>query len=673
MGKRSHFRKAHWVISALALALTPGLSAQEGPASTTQKISEPGRYEGYSKPIYKEYVRTSQYIPARDGTRLAVDIFRPSVGGKPVSEPLPVIWTFTPYRRAFKMPDGRLMTQMQEMPWVETVIKYGYVIAAADLRGDGASFGVSIGAFGPEEATDAYDITEWLAAQPWSTGKIGMFGISYQGMTQLLAASAGPPHLTAIMPDMVMFDLYSFARPGGVFQDNFITDWSGIVKMLDSIVPAVPVDEDLDRKLLVQAVAEHKKNIYPIDMTAKGLFRDDIYHPTNSRLYLDQGPQSYLGGIRERGSKIGVYLVAGWFDMWPRDMLTWFNNLTNPRKIILLPWPHAHDYVAGWKDFILPLAGYVPKFDYAAEQVRWYDYWLKGIDNGIMSEPPIHYFRVGAPEADAWRDAEKWPLPQEKPTPYYLEAGPSGSVRSANDGLLAEKAPGGDSGWDDYVIDYSTSTGTATRWHNGRGGNFNYADMAPNDGKGLTYTTPPLKTAVEVTGHPIVHLWVASTADDGDFFAYLEEVDEKGYSHYLTEGVLRASHRKLDTPPFSYMGLPYHRSFAEDAALLPKGQPDELVFDLHPTSNIFDAGHRIRLTITCADQTSFDTPVLSPAPKVSFYRNARAASYVQLPVIPGTAEEEVSKGFVLASILVIGAIVVLIILLFFFLRARLRK
>jgi putative CocE/NonD family hydrolase len=654
------------------LALMPGLSPQENSAAQ-QRVSSPGRYQGYSAPLYTEWVRTSQYISARDGTRLAIDIYRPSVGGKPVAEPLPVVWTFTPYRRAVKLPDGRLITQLQMMPGVETVLRHGYVIAAADVRGDGASFGVSTGVFGPEEASDAYDIIEWLAAQPWSTGKIGMFGISYQGLTQLLAASTAPPHLAAIMPDMVMFDLYSFSYPGGIFQDDFIAEWSRLVKEVDTIAPAAPVDEDLDGMLLAQALEEHKKNVYPIETTAQGAFRDDLDPQTQTRPYLDQGPQSYLKGIREAGSKIGIYLVAGWFDMWPRDMLAWFNNLPNPKKIIILPWSHGHDFAAGWKDTVPPLAGFVPKFDYAAEQVRWYDYWLKGVDNGIMAEPPIRYFTVGAPESAAWKDARQWPLPEEKPTPFYLQAGPSGSIQSANDGRLGEKAPSADTGRDEYAVDYTTSTGPATRWHNGRGGNFKYPDMAANDAKGLTYTTALLEKPIEITGHPIVHLWVTSTAGDGDFFAYLEEVDENGYSHYLTEGVLRASHRKLDAPPFSYMNLPYHRSYAEDAAGLPSGQPVELVFDLHPTSNIFDAGHRIRLTIACADQTSFDTPLLSPAPKVSIYRNGKLASYVQLPVIRGTAGEEAAKGFVLSTTLVFGAIIIAVIVLFLFLRARLRR
>jgi uncharacterized protein len=673
MKRRNYLQICLWISALFSLARTPYLQAREDPPATAQKVSSPGRYQGYTAPIYSEWVRTSQYVPARDGTKLAIDIYRPSVGGKPVAEALPVIWTFTPYRRAAKLPGGGILTQIQMMPWLEAVLKHGYVIAAADRRGDGASFGVSTDVFGPEEATDAYDINEWLAAQPWSTGKIGMSGISYQGLTQLLAASASPPHLTAIMPDMVMFDLYSFAYPGGVFQDDFIAGWSNLVKQVDTIVPAAPVDEDPDGKLLAQALEEHKKNIYPIETTAQGKFRDSRDPGSQIQPYIDQSPHSYLKGIRESGSKIGIYLIAGWFDMWPRDMLAWFNNLPNPRKILIAPWSHSHDFAAGWKDTVPPLCGFVPLFDYAAEIVRWYDFWLKGIDNGIMAEAPMRYFTIGAPEPAAWKDASQWPLPQEKPALYYFQAGPSGSIQSANDGLLGEPKPRADSGQDDYVVDYSTSTGPATRWHNGRGGNFSYLDMAANDAKGLTYTTAPLNRAVQITGHPVVHLWVTSTADDGDFFAYLEEVDQNGYSHYLTEGVLRASHRKLDPPPFSYMNLPYHRSYAEDVAPLPAGQPVELIFDLHPTSNIFDAGHRIRLTVTCADQTSFDTPVLSPAPRVSIHRNNRFASSVRLPVIPGAVKEEAVKGFVLTTTLIVGLLIIAVIVLFIFLRARLRR
>ena len=154
-----------------------------------------------------------------------------------------------------------------------------------------------------------------------------------------------------------------------------------------------------------------------------------------------------------------------------------------------------------------------------------------------------------------------------------------------------------------------------------------------NDEKGLTYTTPPLTSEVEVTGHPVVHLWVTSSAKDGDFFVYLEDISEASFSKYVTEGNLRASHRAISTAPFEYLGLPYHRSDAEDIADLPD-QPVELVFDLIPTSYIFDAGHRIRVTITCADKDTALTPQLDPPPTVHLYREADHASYIVLPIIP---------------------------------------
>jgi putative CocE/NonD family hydrolase len=158
--------------------------------------------------------------------------------------------------------------------------------------------------------------------------------------------------------------------------------------------------------------------------------------------------------------------------------------------------------------------------------------------------------------------------------------------------------------------------------------------MTFNDEKGLTYTTAPLKKDLRITGHPVVQLWVSSTATDGDFFAYLEEVDETGYSTYITEGVLRASHRKLSLPSFNNMGLPWHRSFAQDVAPLIPGEPVKLVFDLMPTSWLFRAGKRIRVTITCADDGNTFTPQYTPTPEVTIYRSIFHSSYIKLPVIP---------------------------------------
>ena len=190
-------------------------------------------------------------------------------------------------------------------------------------------------------------------------------------------------------------------------------------------------------------------------------------------------------------------------------------------------------------------------------------------------------------------------------------------------------------GADEYQVDYSTTSGTATRWTAGYDVmTVPYPNtMMFNDEKALTYTTAPLSTEVEVTGHPVVHLWVSSSASDGDFFVYLEDVSEAHYSKYVTEGNLRASHRAISKAPYEFLGLPYHRSYVEDIADLPD-QPVELVFDLLPTSYVFEAGHRIRVTITGADKDNGLTPQLDPPPTITLYRDSDHASYLELPIIP---------------------------------------
>jgi putative CocE/NonD family hydrolase len=509
-------------------------------------------------------------------------------------------------------------------PSLQTILAHGYVIAGVDVRGGGASSGTRQGEFSPQEALDAHDVTEWFAAQPWCNGNVGMYGGSYLGTTQYMAASTAPPHLKAIFPMMAMFDLYAFVYPGGVFHDDFLAQWGSGVNKLDTVTPADAVDEDENGSALAKAREEHQANVNVFELAAAQPYRD---------AYAASSPSSYVNEVRDSG--VAIYHWVGWYDMYPRDMLLWFSNLDNPQKIVIGPWNHSGS----------------GELNPVVEALRWYDYWLKDIGNGIMDEAPIYYYTMGASKGEEWRSAWQWPLPEERPTNYYFlgqasdfgELSRTESVNSVNDGSLGTSPPTDAGDKDDYVVDYTTTSGTATRWTNGYGGGFDYPDMTPNDEKGLTYTTPPLDADVEVTGHPIVHLWVTSTAQDGDFFAYLEEVDQDDYSHYITEGTLRASHRALSSAPFDNLGLPYHRSFAQDVAPLPD-KPVELVFDLLPTSNVFDAGHRIRLTITGADKDTALTPELSPPPTVSIYRNADHASYITLPIISGVSADEATPA-----------------------------
>lgn len=222
---------------------------------------------------------------------------------------------------------------------------------------------------------------------------------------------------------------------------------------------------------------------------------------------------------------------------------------------------------------------------------------------------------------------------------YYLSAGPTGSVASTNDGSLVMDRPTQESGRDDYTVDYTSTTGSFNRWRNGYGAAREapedttfFDERTREDEKALTYTTAPLEEDLVLMGYPVVHLWVSSTNADGDFFVYLEEVDAAGRSHYVTEGVLRASYRALSESPWENFGLPFHRGHEEDLAPLPD-EPTELVFDLMGTAVVIDAGHRIRVTIAGADVANhalFPGPEAG-APTISVYRSKAHSSSIELP------------------------------------------
>ncbi len=603
-GKASS-RRWLWTVIFSGLTLVSGASL----CVAAERVSTLGRYEGYSEAVFDGWVRTSRYVTARDGTRIAIDIFRPTEEGVLHEEPLPVIWEHRRYQRASIDENGTVSSQLDRADHpMRKVVSHGYVFAVAAVRGSGASFGTRVDATPPAESLDAYDITEWLAVQPWSTGAVGMYGISYSGTAQFMAASTAPPHLKAIFPEMAMFDLYDFCYPGGIFRYRFMQRWAEMVQALDLHrgKTAAPVDEDKDRTLLRQAVKEHEGN-FDLHRVAEAGCRDATFADLG-QVYLANSPSTYVKHIR--ASNVAVYQRAGWFDMYPRDMLLWFANLDQPKKIAIGPWNHYGS----------------EGVDRGTEMRRWFDYWLKDIDNGIMAEPPVAYYVMGAPQDQAIRWSRQWPIAEAKSVRYYFCGGPSGSVTSTNDGLLSRSA--GEPGADTYVADYTTSSGSATRWMPGPP---DYPDMTGNDRKALTFTTEPLDEPVEVIGHPIVHLWLQCSADDVDVFAYLEDVDTEGQSSYVTEGCLRASHRSISKPSHDRLGLPYHRSFERDRANLGH-EPVELVFDMLPTAKHFKAGHRIRIAITCADKDSHQHLQCNPAPTGTVLRNASGRSCVTLPI-----------------------------------------
>jgi putative CocE/NonD family hydrolase len=597
------------VLYALITLLIMGAASSEATSSTVrQRISEPGRYEGYSEPVYDGWQRNSVYVTVRDGTRIAMDIFRPTLRGRLHSETLPVIWEHRRYQRASQDKNGRISSQLdREDHPMRKVVLYGYIYAVAAVRGSGASFGTRIDPTPPQESLDAYDLTEWLAVQPWCSGKVGMYGISYSGTDQFMAASAAPPHLKAIFPEMAMFDLYDMVYPGGIFRHTLMKNWARQVQSLDLHLarkPA-PVDGASDTDLQ-HALAQHKGN-FDVTKASQAPCRDSMIKGAGA-VWRDHSPSSYVDQVNHSG--VAVYQRAGWFDTFPRDMLLWFNNLKVPKKIVIGPWNHYQSN----------------GMDRATEILRWYDYWLKGIDNGIMDEPSILYGVIGLPRNKALRWSGQWPPANSCPVAYYFNQGPSGSIDSVNDGRLSTTTS--TRGKDYYKVDYTTTSGPRSRW---TGGPPVYPDMTANDRKALTYTTADLKDDIEIAGDPVVHLWINCSADDVDFFAYLEEVEPDGRSTYITDGCLRASYRRLNKPRYNRMGLPYHPCFAQDKESLPD-EPCELVFDLYPTSNLFEAGHRMRLSITCMDYDNTQTPQVNPVPEVTLYRDAKRPSRILLPI-----------------------------------------
>jgi putative CocE/NonD family hydrolase len=603
------------IIGVLLLVLSQ--SCAKAPTRPEGAVSEFGRYEKYSEPVYDTWVRQSQYVTMRDGVKLAVDIVRPSVEGRAVETPLPLVWTHDRYHRAH-LHEGKLYSEVDQSSGLQMLVKRGYIVAAVDVRGGGASFGRYLGTFSPEESRDAYELTEWFAAQPWCDGNIGMYGGSYLGITQLMAAGQAPPHLKAIFPRVAAFDLFSFIRDGGIYRKGFIDLWGNLTRQLDTETPPVPVDEDVDGEMLKAAVAQHADNWDVMEESAGAVFRDGEDYAS----LWQNTPSAIIDRINASG--VAVYISGGWYDLWPRDAFQMYANFTVPTRVLIGPWPHG-----SWNDAVGDERSRVVN----TEQLRWFDYWLKGIENGILDEPPIHFAVNRTPgESWTWKSADSWPLRDAELVPFYLGPGPGNSADSANDGSLILESPDGDQSFDEYTVDYSTTSGEETRWHCGVGVTMNYPDMSTNDAKALTYTSDVLEEDLTVIGHPVVTLYVSSSADDGDFFAYLEEVDAEGVSHYISEGQLRASCRALGDPPYANLGLPFHPVSKDGIRRLNPDEVVELTFDLHPVANIFDKGHRIRIAVTCADAGMAETEKISPAPLVRIFRSRDRPSHILLPL-----------------------------------------
>ena len=575
-------------------------------------------------------IRIDHNVPVRmrDGAVLYADIYRPDSPGR-----YPVILCRTPYNK------DDYATKVTSLDSIRAA-REGYTVVIQDVRGRYTSEGQ----FYPykNEIYDGYDTVEWAAAQPWSTGKVGMHGGSYVGATQWLAAVSRPPHLAAIFPSVTSHDYYEgWTYQGGAFQLNFALNWSATLALfnIENLSRSLGDLTEVE-KLLTEALDHLHDSVrylplkdYPA-MKTPGLapyFYDWIQHPANDSYWRQWN-------IEERHHTIEVpaYNMGGWYDVFLGGTIRNFvgmrkNGATevarNGQKLIIGPWLHdsAPGNVSGQVDF--GMASSTASLDFQGIKLRWFDYWLKGNHNGIMEEPPVRIFVMGA---NVWRDEEEWPLTRTHYIDYYLHSGGNANTL-AGDGSLSPEAPGDDP---PDVFLYNPRNPVPTRG----GGLCCYEAAYPagafdqreieSRADVLVYSTRPLEEDTEVTGPVTVTLWTASSALDTDFTAKLIDVCPCGGAINLTDGIIRARYRESTA----------------QAKLIHPGEVYEYKIDLWSTSNVFKAGHRIRLEVSSSNFPRFDRnpntgnalgedKTLKPAAQTVFH-NSGYPSHVTLPIIP---------------------------------------
>jgi uncharacterized protein len=652
-GKIINFKNLKIIIPfVVVILLIAGYATLRRPAKAKieGKVSEFGQYQGYSEVSYNGSKRVSDYLKMSDGTRLAYDLILPTKDKVVADKPLPTLFKYTPYDRAWTpfaknghfalselgmpwyyslmvrfralvMPDGRgkIMDALWRTEWLVDMVNSGYAVIVVDRPGTGASFGVLKGD-SEIVAQETDEILNWIAAQKWCDGNIGMFGDSIQAQIQFRAASTSNPHLKAILPATTWMDNYSaVVFPGGVPDKALTNIYAEANQAFDEM--ATPVDQDKDGTLLAQARAERHNASALAEAVGQfdGIpYRDSLMGDGTNIWIRDETLYPLIDRINRSG--VPVYLINGWYDIYARDNFLIYNNLTVPKRLLVRPTDHSGIESPG------------SDIDYGAEAHRWFDYWLKGIDNGIMDEPPIHYYLQGVANSQAWQSVDVWPLKNQELTRYYLGPGENAGDVSVNNGRTTLVPPTDPKAYDLYKIDYSTTTGDKSHWaavampHE-------YPDLRSRDARALTYTTLPLETSLNITGHPVTHLWLQTDAPDLDVFVYLEEVDKNGKATYITQGDLRASHRLLSPAPFANFGLPWHNHFQSELQPIQAGEPVELVFDLLPTAWQLAPGKSLRITVAFADAGNFDTPILNPAPTVQLLRDSAHPSAVEIPII----------------------------------------
>jgi putative CocE/NonD family hydrolase len=583
---------------------------------------------------YKSIVSQSHYLTMRDGTQIAVDVLLP-LDLEPGIR-LPVVLTMTRYWRSFELRVPEPQKQAPIAPresLTDDLVMRGFAMIIVDARGSGASTGVSRHPWTPEEIVDYGQVVDWAVAQPWCNGNVGAVGISYEGTTALLLTTSGKLAVKGVAPQQLEFDVYTdIALPGGIFNAAFINAWSSGNEHLDNnklpkwfpipwmvrwmLKGVRPVDSDRkSRQVLAKALSDHQANTNIYKAMSQVTFRDDVFGNTGATLD-DFSVFTHKVAIESSGS--ALFTLGSWLDGATADtVVRMFNTLNNPQIGIIGAW--SHEQTTHGSPYLKPKSKPDPtQTQQWAALAQFFEQTLK--DDQVPQIRTLYYYTLGA---ETWKQTDAFPLPNTEAQTWFFQAGHH----------LSPEAPNDEIGFDMYHVDFNATSGMNNRWHTGLAGPVIYPDRAKEDRRLLTYTSAPLERDLEITGYPVLTLYVASTEEDGAFFVYLEDVDASGVVRYLSEGLLRGMHRRLSDEMPPYVTSMPNRTFKRtDAMPLPRGEFVELTFGLLPTSALIRRGHRIRVAIAGADKDTFARIPAQSAPSLQIARNRCLASYIRLPV-----------------------------------------
>ncbi|HTK00666.1 MAG TPA: CocE/NonD family hydrolase [Bordetella sp.] len=528
-------------------------------------------------------------VRMRDGVELNVRITRPATEGR-----FPAVLEYNPYRRLDHV-------NPSFPPAVAYLAERGYAVVQFDVRGTGSSSGASLDAYSDDEQQDGYDMVEWAARQPWCTGAVGMIGKSYGATVQWQVAGKAPPHLKAIIIRSGSNDMYEdTAYPGGCRRPWRFEFFAPNMNAYNF----APPDPHLTGPDWSRIWNERLDGSQPWSLN---IFR----HDTDGEYWRGK---SINGNFENVGC--AVYLIEGWADWYANAELDAFRQLNGAKKVVIGPWGHYYPE----EKFAFP----GPRIDTRVEYLRWFDHWLKGIDNGIMDEPPVTVFvrkwqqpsLLALTEPGHWHADTNWPpAASSTETLYFDHTVESLSRQAPTDGTVS--------------YDYRPTVGMASG-RVGLGSTSPWGmptDQRIDDAFSACFTTPPLDGAMALLGQPEAVLYVSSSAEVAYFHVRICDVASDGTSRLLSHGGRLATHRQTHDRPTP----------------LEPGKIYELRLKLRDLAYEIAPGHRLRIAVSSADfQNAWPTGM--PA-RNTIHCGAAHPSRIELPIMQATGDRQEPPAF----------------------------